>query len=175
MVTVSRKTILILTIICLPFMIWSCTGLVEMGAKPEGSPPVITNSFASKEIAQTQFWKVYLEAQDPDGDMQKIVCFIQQPGTGHSSRSLSIRKGDEASLLGVLACYFSPPRSGVSEWTELTLTIFIRDRGGNASNKVTFPVAIFPGARQEAPPAPFDAGAMRILWGIGVNLFFPTE
>lgn len=166
---------IILTIIFLPFVMGSCTSLVEREAKPGGSPPVITNSFASREVAQTQFWRIYLEAQDPDRDMQKIVCFIQQPGSGPSSRSLSIRKGEEASLFGILACYFSPPRSGVSEWTELTLTIFIRDRGGNVSNKVTFPVAISPRAGQEAPPAPFDTGTMRILWGIGVSLFSPTE
>jgi hypothetical protein len=171
----SRKVALILTILSLPFVIGSCTSMAERKAEGEGSPPVITNSFASREVGQGDVWRIYLEASDPDWDMQKIVCFIQQPGSGHSSRVVPISKGDEASLSGILGCYFSRPRSGVSEWTELTLTIFIRDRSGNASNRVVFTVGLSPRARQERPPPPFDTAVMRILGGIGVRLFFPTE
>ena len=162
-------------IIAFPFVMTCCTRLAERETKPTGSPPVITNSFASKEVAHGDVWGIYLEAHDPDRDMQKIVCFIQQPGSGHSSASVSISKGDEPSLFGTLGCYISRPRSGVSEWTGLTLTIFIRDRGGNVSNKVVFPVAISPRARQEKPPPPFDSGVLRILGRIGVRLFYPTE
>jgi len=105
--------------------------------------------------------------------MLKIVVFIQQPGSGHSSRSVLISKGDGARLFGTLGCYISRPRSGVSEWTELTLTIFIRDRGGNVSNRVVFPVAISRGVKQESPPSPFNTGGLKILGGIGIRLFFP--
>jgi hypothetical protein len=169
------RVVLILTTAALPFLMSGCTGFAERKVVPGGSPPVITNSFASKEVAQGQFWRIYLEAQDPDSDMQKIVCFIQQPGSGMSSQSVSIRKGDEARLFGILACYFSPARPGVSAWTELTLTLFIRDRGGNESNRVTFPVAVSLRARQEPPSPPFDPGVMRIFGGIGITLFSPTE
>jgi hypothetical protein len=162
-------------IIALPFVMTCCTSLAERETKPTGSPPVITNSFASKEVAHGDVWRINLEAHDPDRDMQKIVCFIQQLGSGHSAASVSISKGDEASLFGTLGCYISHPQSGVSEWTGLTLTIFIRDRGGNVSNKVVFPVEISSRARQEKPPPPFDSVVSGRLGRISVRLFYPTE
>jgi hypothetical protein len=140
-----------------------------------GSPPVITNSFASGEASHGHAWRIYLEANDLDGDMEKVVCFIDQPGSGHSSRTAEIGRGYEARFTGYLDCYISRPPSGVSELTELTLTIFIRDRRGNPSNRVVLRTAVSGKAVHTSPPAPFDAGGLKRLGGIAVRLFYPTE
>ncbi len=167
------KVVLIFAFMTLPLSLAYSKSLGERRIEPGGSPPVITNSFASQKASHGDVWRIYLEAHDPDADMQKIVAFIQQPGSGHSSRSVLVSKGDRARLFGTLACYISRPRSAISEWAELTLTIFVRDRGGNVSNSVVFPVAISRGVKQESPPPPFNTGGLKILGGIGIRLFFP--
>ncbi len=172
---VLTRIIVTLSLTILPFMMTHCTVLEKRRPEPQGTSPVIANSFASREASHGDAWWIYLEANDPDGDMDKIVCFIQQPGSGHSHGSVYVIEADRARLFGYLGCWISRPRSGVSEWTELTLTVFIRDKGGNVSNKVIFPVGISGGAKQQSPPPPFNAGGLKGLGWIGVGLFHPTE
>jgi hypothetical protein len=44
--------------------------------------PVITNSFACRQIRPGDTWKIYLLAEDPEGEMKAIVCTVDQPGAG---------------------------------------------------------------------------------------------
>jgi hypothetical protein len=44
--------------------------------------PVITQSFASPQIAPGKNWRIYLKASDADGDMEGIVSTVHQPGVG---------------------------------------------------------------------------------------------
>lgn len=78
MINVTR----ILAIMALALVITCCTALEERRSQPGGSPPVITASFAAKEVSHGEVWKIYLEANDPDGDMWKIVYTVQRSGTG---------------------------------------------------------------------------------------------
>ena len=167
------KIVPILGFMALLFLMVGCTSLAERQAKPAGSPPVITHSFAAEKLSHGDIWKVYLEANDPDGDMRRIIYSISNGGAGHGSGSFVIKKGNRAGLLGYLDCFFSSPVTGVAEWTELTLTVYIRDKGGNISNKVVFPLALTRGARQEPPPPPFDKGGLKGLGTFWVRLFLP--
>jgi hypothetical protein len=54
--------------------------LEERWTEPGGSPPLITDSFASTEVSQDDILKIYLEANDPDGDMRKFVYTIGEAG-----------------------------------------------------------------------------------------------
>ena len=44
------------------------------------TPPVIFQSFASKELRAGDVWKVYLKASDPEGKMKYIFATVSQPG-----------------------------------------------------------------------------------------------
>jgi hypothetical protein len=97
------KTHLILALITIPFVMASCSTLAERQAKPAGNPPVITHSFASKEVSHGDPWKIYLEAGDPDGDMQRFVYTISRTGAGYRKiKYISIKETNGARLLGYL-------------------------------------------------------------------------
>lgn len=151
--------------------------LAEWLVKPGGSPPVITASFASKKLSHGDIWRIYVQANDPDGDMLRFVCVFDQVGYGpYSSAYVPIKKRNRTELKGYL--YFhSSAGAGLRmpEWTELRLTVYIRDKGGNNSNKVVFPLMLSLGARQESPPAPFDSGPLERLGPIPVRLVNPQE
>jgi len=87
-----------------------------------------------------------------------------------------IKKENREKLLGYLT-FFSSAGSGLSlaEWIQLSLTVFVRDKGGNASNKIVFPLVLSRGAKQGPPPAPFDSGGLEELGSIPVELVNPEE
>ncbi len=74
------KIALILSLMALLFVMVGCTSLAERQTEPAGSPPVITHSFAAEKLSHGDIWKVYLEANDPDGDMRRIVYSISKGG-----------------------------------------------------------------------------------------------
>jgi hypothetical protein len=149
--------------------------LAEWLIKPGGSPPVITNWFASEELNPGDIWKIYLEANDPDGDIREFVCIFDQVGYGsYSPHYVVIKKQHREELRGYLN-FFSSAGGGhqLPEWTQLSLTVFIRDKGGNASNKVIFPLLLSLSAKQGPPPPPFDIGGLGKLGTIMVQLVNP--
>jgi len=149
--------------------------LNEWLIKPGGSPPVITHWYASEELHHGDIWKIYLEAKDLDGDMRQFVCIFNQLGYGqYFPDYVVIKKGHREALRGYLR-FFSTGGDGLSlpEWTQLSLTVLIRDNGGNTSNKVVFPLVLSRGAKQGPPPPPFDTGPLDKLGTIIVQLFDP--
>lgn len=169
------KIVLILTLMVFPLRMAYSESLAEWLIKPGGSSPVITHSFAVEKLSHGDIWKIYLEAEDPDGDMRTIVYSIRKGGAGHRFKSFVIKKGNRARLLGYLDGFFSSPTTAVAEWTELTLTLYIRDKRGNTSDKVVFPLALTRGVKQGSPPPPFDTGGLKGLGVFWVRLYAPVE
>lgn len=162
-----------LFILTLSVVITSCTTVTERGTKPQGSPPVIKNSFAATEVSHGDTWKIYLEANDPDGDMRKFVYNIKisERGSGRVNY-VHIRKADRERMLGYLDVIIAPPETAQAEWGNLTLTLYIRDRAGNSSEKVAFPVAMTREVKQASPPSPFNTGELK---GVGTIFYeFPV-
>jgi hypothetical protein len=169
------RIVLILALMALLFVMVRCTTLAERQAEPAGSPPVVTHSFAVEKLSHGDTWKIYLEAEDPDGDMRTIKYSIGKGGYIHSFKSFVIKKGNRARLLGYLDGFLSSPTTAVAEWTELTLTLYIRDKRGNTSDKVVFPLALTRGVKQGPPPPPFDKGGLKGLGVFWVKLYAPVE
>lgn len=170
-----ERIVLILSLMTLPLVMAFCTTLAERGPQPGGNPPIITASSASKEVSHGDTWKIYLEANDPDGDMWKFTYTLNDMGVkgGHRVNYVGIREGNRARLLGYLSVSFSAPNNALAEWASGTLTLRIRDRSGNRSDKVAFPVALTRGVKQAAPSPPFDMGELRELGKIWVQLYEP--
>ncbi len=120
-------------------------------AKPPQAAPVISQSFASPQIAPGRVWKVYLKASDADGDMKEFVCTIHQPGVGTYPVSLTrIKEGNQKSLSGYL--YLNVTAFRNLDFVELTLTVQVRDRAGQFSEPMNFPLSINSRYTQDSPP-----------------------
>jgi hypothetical protein len=120
-------------------------------AKPPQAAAVILQSYASPQIAPGRTWKVYLKASDADGDMKEFVCVIHQPGVGTYPVSLTrIKEGNQKNLSGYL--YLNVPSFRNLDFVELTLTVQVKDRAGQFSEPVKFPLSINSRYGQELPP-----------------------
>jgi hypothetical protein len=149
-----KKKLFVLAIALL--LIAGCAAMepIEVREKMYGKGiPVITQSFASKEIRPGDTWLVYLNAHDPDGDMKQIVCEIEQPGVGVYPVSYTrIKEENRKELSGYIylttfhVSYFS------FNFINLTLRVQIQDMAGHYSAPVFFPLGFNALYRQEPPP-----------------------
>ncbi len=117
--------------------------------------PVIKGAYAAKEMKVGDTWKIYINASDPEGDMEYILASVDQPGRGggYPPSATKIRESRNQQLSGYI--YLSTSRSlqeGI-EFTNITLTVQIKDRHGNLSAPVSFPLH-FRSSAQQAPPPP---------------------
>jgi len=108
-------------------------------AKPPQAAPLITQFFASPQIAPGKVWKVYLKASDADGDMKEFVCTVHQPGMGTYPVSITgIKEKYRGELSGYL--YLVIPFLDGLDNVGIEVTIQIRDRAGQFSQPVKLPL-----------------------------------
>jgi hypothetical protein len=122
-------------------------------------------------------WRFYIEAEDPDSDMHKIVAIAHQPGYGTYTNILPIvlKPQFRNHLKGYIQWNsFSSRASYIPEWTQVTLKVAIVDRGGYESNEVIFPITLESGVKsQYKVPAPFDQGETPRLGYLDLELVNP--
>ena len=119
--------------------------------KDQSGVPVITRSFASREISPGDTWKVYIHAADPEGDMKTIICAVSQAGRGSYPVSyLKVPEGQGGELSGFI--YLNTGAGQSLPFFHLTLQVEIQDRAGNLSWPVSFSLAFNHRAEQEPPP-----------------------
>ncbi len=113
--------------------------------------PVIIASFASKQLRPGGTWKVYLKASDPDGDMKRIICLIEQKGIGSYPVSyVNIKEENRRELSGYL--YWTTGGVSGAIFTEVQLTVQIQDMARHLSGPVSFPLKFQQDIQQEDPP-----------------------
>ncbi len=113
--------------------------------------PIITRSFASREICPGDTWKVYIHATDPEGDMKTIICEVSQAGRGSYPVSyVKVPEGQGAEFSGFI--YLNTGTGQGISFVHLILQVEIQDRAGNLSRPVSFPLVFNPRAEQEPPP-----------------------
>jgi hypothetical protein len=152
----------------------------EGGTKPGTHAPVITQYFAVDKGYYGYIWKIYVEADDPDGDMLRIASVVDQPGVGHYPTFWTVvRSQNQKHFKGYLQWNtFSARAPNMPEWTEITLKISVMDKAGNWSNEVVFPFTFETGVSNRygsKPPSPFDQGDLPRLGYIGIELYSPTS
>ena len=119
--------------------------------KNHSGVPVITRSFASREICPGDTWKVYIQATDPEGDMKTIICEVSQAGRGSYPVSyVKVPPGQGGELSGFI--YLNSGGGQGLPFIYLTLQVEIQDRAGNLSRPVSFSLVFNPRAEQEPPP-----------------------
>ncbi len=148
--------------------------------RPGTRAPVITHAFAADKGYYGSIWKIFLEAEDPDGDMLKIAAVVDQSGYGtYPTDWIYLKPQYEKNFRGYLQWNtFSSKTSYLEEWTEITLMVSVFDKAGNVSNEAVFPFTFKRGTKspdQLKPPAPFDDGKLQRLGYISIDLFDPTH
>jgi hypothetical protein len=143
--------------------------------KTEKKAPVITNAFAVDKGRYGTIWKIYIEAEDPDGDMLRIASVVEQPGYGHYPTNWTYLKPQyKGHFKGYLQWNtFSSKAGTLPEWTQITLYVSVMDRANNESNIVAFPFTFEIGAKSEPIPAPFNEKDLPRLGYLSIDLVNP--
>lgn len=148
--------------------------------KPGTHPPIITHAFAEDKGYYGTVWKIYIEAEDPDGDMLRVAAVADQPGYGHYPTDwIYLKPQNQKSFKGYLQWNtFSSKASYLREWTQIELKVSVIDKAGNESNVAVFPFTFETGVKGQypnKPPAPFDQGDLPRLGYVHIDLFEPTQ
>ena len=155
----------------------SCAGVGTVPSPSGTQPPVITRSYAPDNGAYGQTWKIYIEAEDPDGDMFRIASELQQEGVRYrqSVDFIPVKKRDQKYLKGYLSLdtyFLREPILGVSP--RLALRVSIVDKAGNESKTAVCNFE-YTGRTSESTslPAPFDQGDIPKLGNILIEGKYP--
>jgi len=133
----------------------------------------ITHFFAADKGPYGCIWQIYIEAEDPDGDMDRISVEVDQTKYGHyPTEWIRIKPQHRKHLKGFLQWNtFSSKASYLPEGTQISVTISIFDHAGNKSNGVIIPFTFGSGViKRSQLPAPFDKGIMSRIGYVMVDL-----
>lgn len=128
------------------------------GPVGERHTPVIQSIAVQNEIGIGNLWKIYIQAKDPEGDIDKIYVYFAQPGGSYPNFPLVLRKP------------VSELKGAVLVWTVLAGTqtqsgpiyasaeVRVEDRAGNISEPKVFDFTLSPFGPKDQfnPPPPFD-------------------
>ena len=173
-------SLLFALILFMPHQGWSQL-FPYLGGKPklEGHGPIITHAFAVDKGYYGYIWKIYLEAEDPDGQMLRIASRVDEVGWGHYPTDWIYLKPEyQKHFKGYIQWNtFSSTAGYLPEWTQITLKVSVFDKAGNESNEVVLPFTfeITPGQYAYQIPPPFDEGGLPLLGHIMIDLYYPGE
>jgi hypothetical protein len=145
-------------------------------SKPEMKRPLITHAFATETAHYGTLWKIYIEAEDPNGDMLRIVSVVDQVGYGrYPAQGVYLKPQYGKHFRGYLQGNFnSKTTAPLNDWTQITLKVSVFDKAGNESNEVVFRLTFLSGGGSlPSLPAPFDQGDNPRLGYINFDLRNP--
>jgi hypothetical protein len=144
-------------------------------SKSASKAPMITHFFAVDKGYYGYIWRIYIEAEDADGDMLKIASVVDEVGYGrYPTDFIIVKPKHRKHLKGYIQWNtFSSRTSYLPEWTQLTLKVSIIDRDGNESNEIVLPFTFESrkGSDPYTPPLLFDEGLSPRLGHIAIDLF----
>ena len=152
-------------------------GSIAMQPKQGTKGPIITSAYAVEKGYNGYIWKIYLEAEDPDGDMLRIASVVDELGYGrYPTDWIYLKSGSQKHFKGYIQWNtFSSNSSYLPEWTQITLKVSVLDKAGNESNVVVFPFSFELTKNQYGYklPSPFDQADLPRLGYVSIDLFPP--
>jgi len=130
-----KKNVLVILLL---FFLAGCTACKGVKTDQGGDePPMILDSYAAESVRPGATWRVFLKAQDADGDMHSIITQLVQPGIGYYPPDFTyIKEADREGFAGYLILRTPRDFNLLQEYVEATLTI--QDCEGNKSEPVNF-------------------------------------
>ena len=145
---------------------------------PSFNAPVITHAYAIDRGIYGKALRIYIEAEDPNGEMAKIATTVDQVGYGHYPTDFIILKPEyRKQLKGYIQWNtFSSNTSTMTEWVRNYVTVAVMDKAGKVSNEFVFPFTFETGVESAPrPPAPFDQGGLSKLGSVSIDLYDPFD
>jgi hypothetical protein len=168
--------ILLLSFLVIPFVV------VRQGwtqAKRGTHAPGITHAYAEDKGPYGIIWKVYIEAEDTEADMDYVVVVVNQPGQSqYPPDRILLDPRHRNHLKGFLQWNtFSSKGGTLEEGTRITVRVSIIDKLGNESKEVIFPFTFSSGVtgQQDKLPPPFSGEEIPRIGYIGIDLTNPTQ
>ena len=142
-----------LLVLVLTVAMAGCSTCKGVKTPEQDEPPVILGSYAAEYIRPGASWRVYLKAQDGDGDMDAIVAQIWQPGVGYYPSAFIYTIGENRQgFAGYVFLKTPPDRRFLRD--QFHLEAFVRDCGANKSETVKLTLRFDNIAGFGALPAP---------------------
>ena len=155
------------------------TGISEdQKTNPSPDAPVLKQAYAIDRGMYGTVLKIYLEAEDPKGDLDKIVTQVHQPGYGYYFPDIIILKPQyKKSFKGFIQWNtYSSKASFLDEWTWVTVRVSVVNKRGLESNVFEFPFTFETGTgKAPHPPAPFDQGELPKIGSVSIDLYNPSH
>ena len=148
----------------------------DQRTSPNPNAPLIKHAYAIDRGPYGTVLKIYLEAEDPNGDMDEIVTQVHQSGYGNYFPDLILLKPQHTkSFKGFIQWNtYSSKATSLNEWTWVTVRVFVVDKKGLASNAFEFPFTFVTGTGKVLPPpAPFDHGDLPKIGSVSIDLYNP--
>lgn len=117
----------------------------------KGRPPTIIDHYAPQVISPGTAWKIYLRAEDEDGDMQYIATTLYQEGFGSYSTDYTRLAGTEQKQFAGYLLLKTPLDANLT-LDEFTMEVLIRDSQQNRSQIVKLPLTFDHKKEQSLPP-----------------------
>ena len=131
-----KKNVLVILLLILLAGCTVCKGVKT--AQGGDEPPMILDSYGAESVRPGATWRVFLKAQDADGDMHSIITQLVQPGIGYYPPDFTYLKGaDREGFAGYLILR-TPRDNNLLLWEYVEATLTIQDCEGNKSEPVTF-------------------------------------
>jgi hypothetical protein len=157
----ARRSLLI---VVLAGLLVGCAGVQPYAASTpvdKGQPPIVVDAYAAPSIPPGDTWKIFVKAEDPDGDMKSIAAVLWQAGVGYYPAEVTMLKPDQGKQFA--GCFFlQTPVDFTLNWDEFELYLYVRDAQGNRAEPVKLPLRFDMAARQVVPEKWQDAAHNRI-------------
>lgn len=134
--------------------------------------PVITHAYAIDRVPYgTTELKVYIEAEDADGDMNYVFVVVDEPGHGpYPPDRVLLSPRHRSHLKGFLQWNRVRPGAPLAEGTQIRVRVSIADKARNVSNEVVLPFTfVSEVSAQQDIPAPFDDIDIPMIGYVGVR------
>lgn len=154
----------VLAILILSLLFWVCAGSRQASAN---EAPEIGDSFASNVIRPGTSWRVYLRANDIDGDMRTIVAVLSGAGISPQTSITQLKKKHRLELAGYL--FLRTARDGSLLSNTYKLQVFVRDSKEAKSETVEFPLS-FDFKKSQKLPAEWQDVSENKLGGMTIEI-----
>jgi len=132
----------------------------ETGPRGEAHRPVLEAVWAQPEIGEREFWRIYVRASDPDGDLDAVFITFDQHGATYAGELLILPASQRRRANGAVEVYTDMKDGSGGLAVYGTARVHVLDRAGNRSEAKTFSFAVLgsPRADAGAPPQGFERG-----------------
>ena len=143
---------------------------------PNPNIPIIRYACAIDRGIYGTILKIYIEAEDPYGEMTRIATTVDQVGYGHYPTDFIILKPEYGKYFkGFIAWNTaSAHATGLPDGNYVTVRVSVIDKKGVPSNefifRFTFESGVLPASK---PPEPFDQASLPKLGNVFIDLYNP--